>query len=280
MRIHPEMGAKLFSRRHQDKQIAFVIRHHHERLDGSGYPGGLRGEELTPLVRIVAVADVYEALVAKRVYKDAMAPDKAFDLLWLEVAEGRLDGKVVVALSQILEDWDPLSITRDFAADYMLDLELFRRMSYFKEPLTEFYNYRYLYFLDDAKLLGKNHKPYHLIATNFIKLRKFNQEHGHAKVDQILEDVGHRLQDLVDTSIGQWLEEDGTVRLFRKGADYLLYTDYPPLQAVILRERVEGNLLAVEQEWRLTTKMVNQQFAMGYPVEKALEELFAMALHE
>jgi GGDEF domain-containing protein len=274
------MGAKLFSRRHQDKQIAFVIRHHHERLDGSGYPAGLRGEELTLMVRIVSVADVYEALVAKRVYKDSMSSAKAFDLLWLDVAEGRLDGKVVVALSQVLEDWDPLSLTRNFAADYMLDLELFRRMSYFKEPLTEFYNYRYLYFLDDAKLLGKNRKPYHLMATNFIKLRKFNQDNGHAKVDQILEDVGHRLQDMVDSFIVQCLQVEGTVRLFRKGADYLLYTDYPPLQAVILREQVAENLLAVASDWQLETRMVNQQYAIGYPVEKALDELFTLALHD
>ena len=54
-----------------------VAHYHHERWDGSGYPEGLRGEEIPLEARIMAVADVYDALVSKRVYKDSMPFDKA-----------------------------------------------------------------------------------------------------------------------------------------------------------------------------------------------------------
>ena len=54
---------------------------HHEKWDGSGYPKGLKGEEIPLAARIMAIADVYDALVSKRVYKDSMAPKDAFGII-------------------------------------------------------------------------------------------------------------------------------------------------------------------------------------------------------
>lgn len=58
-----------------------ICRHHHERYDGKGYPDGLKGEEIPISAQIVAVADVYDALVTERVYKDAFPKDKAFHMI-------------------------------------------------------------------------------------------------------------------------------------------------------------------------------------------------------
>src|SRR5438552_3291350 len=65
---------------------------HHERLDGFGYPRGLRGEAITPLGRILAAADVYQALTELRPHRLAHTPDQAASQLRAEVAAGRLDG--------------------------------------------------------------------------------------------------------------------------------------------------------------------------------------------
>ena len=54
-----------------------VAHYHHERYDGSGYPEGLKGEEIPPEARIMAIADVYDALVSKRVYKDSLSFEEA-----------------------------------------------------------------------------------------------------------------------------------------------------------------------------------------------------------
>ena len=67
-----------------------VARHHHERWDGSGYPDGLKGAEIPPEARIMAVADVYDALVSKRVYKDRMSFEKA-DAIMLEGMGSQFD---------------------------------------------------------------------------------------------------------------------------------------------------------------------------------------------
>ena len=58
-----------------------ICRHHHERYDGKGYPDGLKGDEIPISAQIVSIADVYDALVSERVYKDALPKDKAFSMI-------------------------------------------------------------------------------------------------------------------------------------------------------------------------------------------------------
>ena len=58
-----------------------IVRHHHEKYDGRGYPDGLRGEENTIYAQIVALADVYDALVSERIYKSAFTPEKAHEMI-------------------------------------------------------------------------------------------------------------------------------------------------------------------------------------------------------
>ena len=58
-----------------------ICRHHHERYDGRGYPDGLKGEEIPISAQLVSIADVYDALVSKRVYKGAFSKDEAFQMI-------------------------------------------------------------------------------------------------------------------------------------------------------------------------------------------------------
>jgi HD-GYP domain-containing protein (c-di-GMP phosphodiesterase class II) len=75
-----------------------VVAHHHEALDGSGYPAGLRGEEVSLAGRIVAVADIYDALTQARPYKPAFSEPHAVQMLRTMVQAGKLDGDCVDAL--------------------------------------------------------------------------------------------------------------------------------------------------------------------------------------
>jgi two-component system response regulator RpfG len=74
------------------------VRGHHERLDGSGYPDGLHGDALDLETRILAVADVWDALVSPRVYRGAWTPERAMALLG---AEAEFDPRCVAALRAI-----------------------------------------------------------------------------------------------------------------------------------------------------------------------------------
>ncbi len=83
MRMHPIMGAEILSGSESKllQMAESICMTHQERWDGSGYPGGLRGEEIPIEARIVAVCDVFDALVSKRHYKDAFPVDLAVEIL-------------------------------------------------------------------------------------------------------------------------------------------------------------------------------------------------------
>ncbi len=87
MKTHTSQGANLLEqipqmRHHETYQYAHDIAlHHHERWDGKGYPEGLKGDEISIWAQIVSLADVYDALVSKRVYKDALAYDEAMQMI-------------------------------------------------------------------------------------------------------------------------------------------------------------------------------------------------------
>ena len=99
MRSHPEVGYQICLPLEKTLGPALeVIRHHHEKLDGSGYPDGLAGDDITTVARIMAVADIYDALVTDRAYRKGMPKALAFKILRKEVAEGKLDQQVVEEL--------------------------------------------------------------------------------------------------------------------------------------------------------------------------------------
>jgi putative two-component system response regulator len=83
MKIHPQIGHEILSRSSAPvfRLAAEISLHHHEQWDGSGYPEGLSGEDISLPSRIVAIADVFDALTTKRPYKEPWSMDKAFNYL-------------------------------------------------------------------------------------------------------------------------------------------------------------------------------------------------------
>ena len=79
-----------------------IVRGHHEKLDGSGYPQGLTAPDITLPVRIVAVTDVFDALVSDRAYRRAFSVESALEVLSEGVRKGWWDGDVVEALEGLV----------------------------------------------------------------------------------------------------------------------------------------------------------------------------------
>lgn len=104
VQTHPMVGDRILGAfsHPQIEAIRDLVRHHHERLDGSGYPDGLAGAQISIPVRILAVADVYDAVTSPRPHRSAMSEAEAFAELASEVAAGRLDGAVVQILERLV----------------------------------------------------------------------------------------------------------------------------------------------------------------------------------
>ena len=78
-----------------------IVRHHHERLDGSGYPDGLRGDAVPLLAQIIAIVDEYDAITTTRPYRDALPPERAFDQLARDARKGLLNPDLVQVLTTL-----------------------------------------------------------------------------------------------------------------------------------------------------------------------------------
>ena len=96
VRQHPVVGEKICRPLKKALGPALeAIRHHHEKLDGTGYPDGIKGEAVSILSRILAVVDIFDALDTDRPYRKRLPREKTWEILKQEVADGKLDAEVV-----------------------------------------------------------------------------------------------------------------------------------------------------------------------------------------
>jgi HD-GYP domain-containing protein (c-di-GMP phosphodiesterase class II) len=122
MRTHSEKGANLIIKYKDFARGAMIIRHHHERWDGSGYPGGLKEHEIPFGARIIAVADSFDAMTSDRPYRTALSREQAIQTL-LEGRGTQWDASVVNAFVDMVSDRlpeKPKSICPDQAVSHDL----------------------------------------------------------------------------------------------------------------------------------------------------------------
>src|SRR5215211_4507335 len=126
MEKHSEIGERILSNVDDYAEIAAVVRHHHERVDGNGYPDRLVGDAIPLLSRIISVADAYNAMTSHRPYRDAM-PSRVARLRLAQGADSQFDTAVVAVFEAILAGADEdyrLGLNADFGLETS-ELEVF-----------------------------------------------------------------------------------------------------------------------------------------------------------
>jgi putative two-component system response regulator len=103
MKAHPDVGYRMAEPlRPILKGALDAIRHHHEKLDGSGYPDGIKGADISIIARIMAAADIWDALVTDRPYRRGMNSEEALSLMEKDALEGRLDEGIIDHLGALI----------------------------------------------------------------------------------------------------------------------------------------------------------------------------------
>lgn len=102
IKMHPVYSYEIMLKHGVSKQAAEWARWHHERLDGSGYPDGLKGDEIPLESRCMAVADVFDALTTDRCYRSGLSFDEALGIILKDVMSGKLDGDAFEALACLI----------------------------------------------------------------------------------------------------------------------------------------------------------------------------------
>jgi len=117
MRKHAEVGERICAPLRSFRSVLPIIRHHHEKRDGSGYPDGLKGEAIPLTARILQLADVYDALTTDRPYRTAVASAIALSMMEAEALRGWWDKELFDAFRDMIRDGraalDPLPAHRD-----------------------------------------------------------------------------------------------------------------------------------------------------------------------
>ena len=99
---HPVVGFEICQPLRTMAPLLPLIRGHHERMDGRGYPDGLKGDQIPVTLRCLTVADVYDALTSDRAYRKAMEADAALVLMRKEVSVGMWDARIVDTLAEVV----------------------------------------------------------------------------------------------------------------------------------------------------------------------------------
>src|SRR5713101_5688308 len=102
MKQHPVVGERICAPMRSFRRVLPIIRHHHEKLDGSGYPDGLKGEEIPLTARVLQTVDIYDALTTDRPYRKALSPKETFEVMQKEVKRGWWDGSLVDELEALI----------------------------------------------------------------------------------------------------------------------------------------------------------------------------------
>jgi putative nucleotidyltransferase with HDIG domain len=118
MEEHSLIGERILAKVDDYSEIAKIVRHHHERVDGQGYPDGLVGNDIPLLSRIISVADAYNAMTSDRPYRDAM-PSQVARLRLAQAVESQFDTMVVAAFEAILA-----GASEDYRSGIRMDFKL------------------------------------------------------------------------------------------------------------------------------------------------------------
>jgi len=105
MEQHPAAGERICGPLRSFRHVLPIIRHHHEKMDGSGYPDGLRGDAIPLTARILTTVDIYDALTTERPYRKALSPEEAFSIIREEVKRGWWDAALVDELEAWLNEF-------------------------------------------------------------------------------------------------------------------------------------------------------------------------------
>ncbi|GAB6077087.1 HD-GYP domain-containing protein [Desulfurobacterium crinifex] len=122
IKLHATVGYSLLNSIRGMSRIAKVVKHHHEKWDGSGYPDGLRGEEIPYLSRILAIADVFDALTSERPYRAALSKEEAFKIM--EKNKKDFDPEIFPIAKEVLEK---IPLSKGYRVNF-LEAEILDRM--------------------------------------------------------------------------------------------------------------------------------------------------------
>ena len=207
IKLHPRIGSRLVEQVAALAPLAPLILHHHERFDGTGYPSGLRGEEIPLASRVIGVVDAFSAMTSDRPYRGRLSLEDACQELE-RCAGTQFDPEVVrLFVAEVREhppapDAEPGELEAAMSdpefANRLNDGELIvgRGPLELIDGLTLLYTHRYFHEVVAAEAGRANVQDgsFGVILVELTEIERINRESGYAAGDQAIQEVGHVIQ--------------------------------------------------------------------------------------
>lgn len=176
--------------------LAEIVLYHHEKFDGTGYPRGLKGNEIPFFSQVIAVADAFDAMTTNRSYRKSLSREAAIDILIAE--SGKQFNPYIVNIAKMVFQKVPLPTdTTQMPKDL---LEEMRFSYYFKDQLTGYYNLNYLKFIF-AHLESFKSKIIRIDHLNCLNFNEYNKKHGWKKGDELLCSIAKAIEETYPKAI-------------------------------------------------------------------------------
>lgn len=188
IKIHANAGYEMLSKINMYQELAEIIRHHHERYDGNGYPDHIKGDQIPLLSSIMTVADAFDAMTTNRIYKSRKEIDEAITEL-KSLAGSQFHPDVVNAAVNVLQD---VKIPATISQLPKTDLEKRRFSYFFNDKLTSLYNEDYLQIILQSNRSTNGYKCFHSIHLK--NLPEYNKRYGWEEGNQLVKKIADELQ--------------------------------------------------------------------------------------
>ncbi len=177
---HVVVGYQLLFKIPMYREHAKIIKSHHERYDGKGYPDALKGDEISLLSHILLLSDAFDAMTTNRIYKARKSIDSAIKELQ-EFSGKQFHPKVVLAAVEVLKD---VVIPEEVTQLPKTEIEKERFSYFFRDQVTDAYNYDYLNFVIEQKIINREYGYIEKIYLH--NFNSFNISQGWVKGDKLL----------------------------------------------------------------------------------------------
>jgi len=182
IKLHLSNGYELLSRLSQYQEVAQIMRHHHERYDGQGYPQGLKGDEIPPLARIMIMTDAFDAMTTNRIYKRKKSVTQALEEIAL-LSGKQFHPEIVEVALIALKDLEIEEYGDQLPKNY---IEESRYAYYYKDRLTDLFTMEYLPILIENSYKDKKLFLYKIELNHF---HQFNLTHSWEEGNRILQEL-------------------------------------------------------------------------------------------
>lgn len=169
---HVNVGVGMLKDIPMFENISQIIKYHHEKYNGSGYPDGIAKDEIPPLSRIMMVADAFDAMTTNRIYKHKKSVENALEEI-KSLSEIHFHPEVVESALRVLLDIDT---TQDFNQKPTTAIEEQRFVYFYKDSVTDLYNVKHL----ESTLINEENQELFskIIVVSLHKFDRYNKKHG------------------------------------------------------------------------------------------------------